>query len=244
MLRPHLKLPRKPRRLQSLLLTECGRRSWQNSQCDGEDRPGFSALFEPANKRYATSTAVASPEVDQMGRYGIVPRGGKPYIFGFGSEVAAEKLYCPWIAERAFPAHTTMMGALPRHFKASDRFIQDLKMVLNENNIKSTVVGVDIIDGQLILALQEAGFKLGDGQDVMLEARSIKTEDEVMIIRQAAATVDAALTVWRPLSGQGSRRMTFRQRQAIFFIPWGPVGDQCSDHEWSEDPPSSPSKFG
>ena len=83
---------------------------------------GSLLLFEPANKRYATSPAVASPEVDQMGRYAIVPRGGKPYIFGFGSEVAAEKLYCPWIGERAFPAHTTMMGALPRHFKASGPF--------------------------------------------------------------------------------------------------------------------------
>ena len=39
-------------------------------------------LFATENKRYATSTAVASPEVDNMGRYAIVPRGGKPYIFG------------------------------------------------------------------------------------------------------------------------------------------------------------------
>ncbi|MDD4189577.1 MAG: hypothetical protein PHX37_05775, partial [Eubacteriales bacterium] len=48
-------------------------------------------LFASENKRYATSTAVASPEVDNMGRYAIVPRNGEPYIFGFGSEVAAEK---------------------------------------------------------------------------------------------------------------------------------------------------------
>ena len=83
---------------------------------------GSLLLFDPGNKRYATSTAVASPEVDQMGRYAILPRGGKPYIFGFGSEVAAEKFYCPWIAERAFPAHTTMMGALPRHFQGERKF--------------------------------------------------------------------------------------------------------------------------
>jgi Xaa-Pro aminopeptidase len=153
---------------------------------------GSLLLFEPANKRYATSTAVASPEVDQMGRYAIVPRGGEPYIFGFGSEVAAEKLYCPWIAERAYPAHTTMNGALPKHFKAGDAFINDLRMVLKEHGVENEPVGVDILDGQLILALQEAGHKLGDGQDVMLEARSVKTEDEIMIMRQAAATVDAA----------------------------------------------------
>ena len=36
---------------------------------------GALLLFDPGNKRYATSTAVASPEVDQMGRYAIVPPG-------------------------------------------------------------------------------------------------------------------------------------------------------------------------
>jgi hypothetical protein len=57
-------------------------------------------LFESGNKRYATSTAVASPEVDNMGRYAIVPRNGYPHIFGFGSEVAAPTAPCmapcPW----------------------------------------------------------------------------------------------------------------------------------------------------
>jgi Xaa-Pro dipeptidase len=158
----------------------------------GKTALGSLLLFDPGNKRYATSTAVASPEVDQMGRYAIVPRGGKPYIFGFGSEVAAEKLYCPWIADRAFPAHTTMMGALPKHFKASESFLKDLRMVLKEHGLEKEPVGVDILDAQLILALQEAGFKIGDGQDVMLEARSVKTDDEILILRQAAASVDAA----------------------------------------------------
>ena len=153
---------------------------------------GSLLLFDPGNKRYATSTAVASPEVDQMGRYAIVPRGGKPYIFGFGSEVAAEKLYCPWIAERAYPAHTTMMGALPKEFKATEGFLKDLSMVLNGHKVQKEPIGIDIIDAQLMIALQEVGFKLGDGQHVMLEARTIKTEDEIMIMRQAAATVDAA----------------------------------------------------
>ena len=70
-------------------------------------------LFATENKRYATSTASTSPEVDNMGRYAIVPRGGKPYIFGFGSEIAAQRIHCSWIKDRAYPAHTTMFGALP-----------------------------------------------------------------------------------------------------------------------------------
>ena len=150
-------------------------------------------LFESGNKRYATSTAVASPEVDNMARYAIVPRGGKPYIFGFGSEVAAEKLYCPWIKERAFPAHSTMYGALPLEWGCYNNFIKDLTMVLEEHGIgRDEPIGVDIMESQLIVSLTEQGFKLADGQAVMQNSRSIKNEDEVMCLKQAAAIADAA----------------------------------------------------
>ena len=154
---------------------------------------GCLLLFDNHNKRYATSTAVASPEVDDMGRYAVVPRNGDPYIFGFGSEVAAEKINCPWIADRAYPAHTTMFGALPKDWGASKNFIGDLRMVLDEHGISpEEPIGVDMLDAQLVLALQEEGFRIDDGQDVMLKARLIKTEDEIRIMRNAAATVDAA----------------------------------------------------
>jgi len=154
---------------------------------------GCLLLFDSGNKRYATSTAVASPEVDNMGRYAIIPRNGEPYIFGFGSESAAEKINCPWIADRTFPAHTTMNGALPKSWKAYEGFLKDLRMVLDKHDIsESEPIGVDNLDGQLITVLLEKGFKIGDGNDVMLEARSIKTDDEIMIMRNAAATVDAA----------------------------------------------------
>ena len=154
---------------------------------------GCLLLFDTHNKRYATSTAVCSPEVDNMGRYAIVPRTGEPYIFGFGSEVAAEKLNCPWIKDRTFPAHTTFFGALPKSYGAPGSFIKDLRMVLDAHGIDpGAPIGIDVIDSQLLLALQEAGFHIADGQDVMQNARMIKTDDEVQIMRNAAATVDAA----------------------------------------------------
>ena len=150
-------------------------------------------LFDNHNKRYATSTAVASPEVDNMGRYAIVPRNGKPYIFGFGSEVAAEKLNCPWIADRAYPAHTTMYGALPKSWGLYKNFIEDLEMVLDAHGLgKEDPIGVDVLDGQLITVLQEEGFRLADGMEPMLRARTIKTTDEIRILADAAAAVDAA----------------------------------------------------
>ncbi len=153
-------------------------------------------LFATENKRYATSTAVASPEVDNMGRYAIVPRGGKPYIFGFGSEVANERINCSWIADRAYPAHTTMFGALPASWGVGghlDNFEKDLRMVLEENHLDPRdPIGVDRIDGQLLTEMTKRGFTFGDATEIMCAAREIKNEDEIQIMMQAAASVDAA----------------------------------------------------
>jgi Xaa-Pro aminopeptidase len=150
-------------------------------------------LFETGNKRYATSTAVASPEVDNMARYAIVPRNGYPHIFGFGSEVAAEKLNCPWIRDTTFPAHSTMYGALPMEWGCYNNFIDDLIMVLDNHDIDHALpIGVDMMESQLIVQLQEKGFKLADGQAVMQNARAIKNEDEIMCLKHGAAIADAA----------------------------------------------------
>lgn len=154
---------------------------------------GCLVLFESGNKRYATSTAVASPEVDNMGRYAIVPRGGEPYIFGFGSEVAVEKVNCPWIADRAYPAHTPMYGALPMEWGCYAEFLEDLEMVLEQTGIgRSELIGVDVVESQLLLAIQGAGFALADGQGVMQRARAIKNEDEITCLKHGAAIADAA----------------------------------------------------
>ena len=151
-------------------------------------------LFESGNKRYATSTAVASPEVDNMGRYAIVPRNGPPHIFGFGSEVAAEKLYCPWIKDHTFPAHSTMYGALPMEWKCYEAFLKDLDMVLANHKLDKhkIQIGVDIAESQIVLALINNGYKFADGQGVMQHARAIKNEDEIMCLKHGAAIVDAA----------------------------------------------------
>ena len=154
---------------------------------------GLLILSETGNKRYSTSTAVASPEVDNMGRYAMVPRGGRPYIFGFGSEVAAEKLRCPWIADRAYPAHTAMQGALPMEWGCYEKFLADVEMVIGQNGLsKKDRVGIDVMDSQLLLALQGSGYTLADGQAVMQNARAIKNADEVMCLKHGAAIVDAA----------------------------------------------------
>ena len=53
-------------------------------------------------------------------------------------------------------------------------------------------VGVDIIEPPMMFELQKAGLKIADGQQVMLEAREIKSADEIALLNRAAAMVDGA----------------------------------------------------
>jgi Xaa-Pro aminopeptidase len=51
---------------------------------------------------------------------------------------------------------------------------------------------VDVIEPPVLFALQRAGLEVVDGQQVFLEARRIKTADEIGLLAQACSMVDAA----------------------------------------------------
>ena len=53
-------------------------------------------------------------------------------------------------------------------------------------------IGVDIIEPPMMFELEKAGLKIKDGQQVMLEAREIKSADEIALLNRAAAMVDGA----------------------------------------------------
>ena len=52
-------------------------------------------------------------------------------------------------------------------------------------------IGVDLVEPAMMIALQEAGLTIIDGQQILLEAREIKSMDEMILLNQAAAMVDA-----------------------------------------------------
>ena len=53
-------------------------------------------------------------------------------------------------------------------------------------------IGVDVIESQILLAMQANGYTIADGQGAMQYARSIKNEDEIALLKHGAAIVDAA----------------------------------------------------
>jgi Xaa-Pro aminopeptidase len=63
---------------------------------------------------------------------------------------------------------------------------------MHEHGLTTEPIGVDVIEMPILSALQEEGLTVVDGQQVFLEARRIKTVDEIGLLAQACSMVDAA----------------------------------------------------
>ena len=74
---------------------------------------GSLLLFDPNNLRYVTSTAIGTWERDKNIRFALVPRGGDPILWDFGSAAKHHQLYCPWLPESSWRAWVPpMRGAM------------------------------------------------------------------------------------------------------------------------------------
>ena len=72
------------------------------------------------------------------------------------------------------------------------RHAGEIASLIREAGVIDMPVGVDIVEPPMMFELQKAGLKIADGQQVMLEAREIKSADEIALLNRAAAMVDGA----------------------------------------------------
>jgi Xaa-Pro aminopeptidase len=67
-----------------------------------------------------------------------------------------------------------------------------IRVELEERGLLNEPVGVDAIEPAVLFALQNEGIQIVDGQQLMQQARIIKTRDEITLLNTACAMVDAA----------------------------------------------------
>ncbi len=151
---------------------------------------GALVCYDFDNIRYITGTHIGEWCRNKMNRYCILPSGGEPLLFD--PATPAKKITCPWIADRVFPAVGSMRGAIPPETGSVEKVAQDVLKWLKEYGIEKKPVGMDIADIPLVRALEKKGLEVVDGQETMLAARMIKTNDEIELLKTSAAMVDAA----------------------------------------------------
>src|SRR5439155_1409221 len=67
-----------------------------------------------------------------------------------------------------------------------------VKAVLDDEGVGREPLGMDITELPMVFELQRLGVEVRDGQQTMLDAREIKSLDEIMLLSMAASMVDGA----------------------------------------------------
>ncbi|MFC6236786.1 M24 family metallopeptidase [Longivirga aurantiaca] len=164
---------------------------------------GAVLTFDFHNIRYMTATHIGTWAMDKMIRFAILPRGGDPVLWDFGSAAKHHTLQATWLDEPHAAAGrgdnygsragiSTLRGAIGPGAHRAEDVAAKIVEVLRDFGLEGQPVGVDVIEPDVLFALQAAGVPVVDGQQVFLAARRIKTKDEIGLLTQAASMVDTA----------------------------------------------------
>jgi len=154
---------------------------------------GALLLFDDNNVRYVTSTKIGEWARDKLSRWTLLPRGGDPILWDFGSAAVHHRLYSPWLKpENCKAGLVGLRGTVDPAFGLMKHHAEEMASILKSAGVAKMPIGVDIIEPPMMFELEKAGLKVKDGQQVMLEAREVKSADEIALLNRAAAMVDGA----------------------------------------------------
>jgi len=201
---------------------------------------GAVLLFDFNNIRYVTSTHIGEWARDKMTRYALLTRGGDPHIWDFGSAARHHRLNCPWMRpENIHAGMVGLRGAVAPDaglFRAAAREIRDL---LRAEGVVDMPLGVDIVEPPMLAALAEEGVTIRDGQQVLLDAREVKSIDEILLLNTACAMVDGAYQLISEQLKPGIRESDLVANVTKFLFDLGSEhvdninavsGERCSPH--------------
>ena len=152
---------------------------------------GALLVFDNNNIRYLTGVAIGEWTRDKLCRYALYTRTGELYLWDFGSAAVHHRMYCPWLKpENCIASYTTMRGAAPPDAQLVKRGVAEIRDRLAAAGVAGQPVGVDFTELPMLFELQGQGVDVRDGQQVMLDARQVKSSDEIALLATAAAMVD------------------------------------------------------
>jgi Xaa-Pro aminopeptidase len=153
---------------------------------------GALLCFDMNNVRYITATHLGTWAMDKLARFTLLPRDDDPILWDFGSAARHPPLYCPWLGDRARAGISTQRGAMLPAAGRAEAVAHKIRVELEERGLMGQPVGIDAVELPVLFALQREGIEVVDGQQLMQQARLIKTQDEITLLTTACMMVDAA----------------------------------------------------
>ena len=156
-------------------------------------RSGLGALlvFDQHNIRYISGTVIGEWARDKLIRYSLLTGPGEPWVWDFGSAARHHRLYAPWLLpDHCRAGMVGMRGAVPPTAGLFEQAAREIKGILKQEGVADMPLGIDVVEPPFLFALQKEGLEVRDCQQVMLEARVIKSGDELVLLNMAAAMGD------------------------------------------------------
>jgi len=201
---------------------------------------GAVLLFDFNNIRYVTSTHIGEWARDKMTRYALLTRGGDPHIWDFGSAAKHHRLNCPWMRQENIHAGMVgLRGAVAPDAGLFRSAAREIATILRAEGVADMPIGVDIVEPPMVAALAEEGVTVRDGQQVMLDAREVKSKDEITLLNVACSMVDGAYQLLAEQLKPGVRESELVANVTHYLFDLGSEhvdninavsGERCSPH--------------
>src|SRR5262249_5298122 len=158
-------------------------------------------LYNTANIRYATGVDVMSVwTAGTFARYCLVPAEGAPILFEYkGSIHVSQK-----VVRDVRPAYTWQYGGAAARDKARE-WARSIRSALRELGHERERLAVDKLDAAGFLALQEEGIAITDVGPATVDAREVKTPEEVALFAINGGIGDAMLAEFEAAIPPGIR---------------------------------------
>lgn len=201
---------------------------------------GALLCFDVNNIRYITSTQIGEWVRDKVCRYTLLTRSSEPVLWDFGSAAKHHRLYAPWLEpDNSRAGMLGLRGSVAPDAGFMDRAALEIKSLLDDAGVGNAPIGVDIVEVPMMLALMRAGIDVRDGQQVMLDARQIKSRDEILLLSSSAAIVDGTYQMISEILKPGIRENEVVAQANEFLYAAGSddveainavSGERCSPH--------------
>src|SRR5256712_1015579 len=157
----------------------------------GRSGLGAVIVFDQYTIRSLSGTVIGEWARDKLTRWCLLTGTGEPWVWDFGSAARHHRLYAPQIPERqSLAGMVGMRGAVSPKAGLFRRAAEEIRDILKAEGVAGMPLGIDLVEPPFLFALQELGVEIRDGQQVMLEARMLKSQDELTLLNMAAAMVD------------------------------------------------------
>jgi Xaa-Pro dipeptidase len=154
---------------------------------------GAMLLFYDENMRYVSSTLTPGWNRLKPGlRYVVITEDKPPIVYEQGDIGLHLEVHNPWIPkENIRHSYIWIKGAVgPAAEQQVNKFVNALMNDLEAAGVQDKPLGVDFIDINLVKAFQERGIEWTDAMTPMMEARAIKSPDEIKAFSMVGSICD------------------------------------------------------